>query len=136
MQSLLNEPETELWTHIAPLLDEALETLDRRDHDALVLRHWIDRGFAFLGMIGSRRKARTIREHFLAEKIGGEKALAQLSCPVGVKIAAQTVPEIAVSILAQYIDQRAFYAANKTSPPGHAVPLGAPGPESVARRDG
>ena len=76
-------------------------------HDALVLRHWIDRGFAFLGMIGSKRKARTIREHFLAEKIGNETALAKLSCPVGVNIAAQTVPEIAVSILAQYIERRA-----------------------------
>jgi len=80
-------------------------------HDALVLRHWIDRGFAFLGMIGSKRKARTIRDHFLLEKIGGETALAELACPVGVKIAAQSVPEIAISILAQYIDQRAAYVA-------------------------
>ncbi len=78
-------------------------------HDALVLRHWIDRGFAFLGMIGSKRKARTIREHFLAEKIGTEAALANLACPVGVNIAATSVPEIAVSILAQYIDQRATF---------------------------
>jgi xanthine dehydrogenase accessory factor len=80
-------------------------------HDALVLRHWINHGFAFLGMIGSKRKARTIREHFLAEKIGGEEALSRLSCPVGVDIAAHTVPEIAVSILAEYIDQRATYVA-------------------------
>jgi xanthine dehydrogenase accessory factor len=78
-------------------------------HDALVLRHWIDRDFAFLGMIGSRRKARTIKEHFFAEKIGSKQALADLACPVGVKIAAQSVPEIAVSILAQYIDQRAAW---------------------------
>jgi xanthine dehydrogenase accessory factor len=78
-------------------------------HDALVLRHWIDRGFAFLGMIGSKRKARTIKEHFLAEKIGTEAALANLACPVGVNIAATSVPEIAVSILAQYIDRRAAF---------------------------
>jgi xanthine dehydrogenase accessory factor len=84
-------------------------------HDALVLRHWIDLGFAFLGMIGSRRKARTIREHFLAEKIGGEAALSRLSCPVGVNIAAQTVPEIAVSIMAQYINERASYVAKNSS---------------------
>jgi xanthine dehydrogenase accessory factor len=91
-------------------------------HDALVLRHWINRGFAFLGMIGSKRKARTIREHFLAEKIAGETALAELSCPVGVEIAAQTVPEIAVSILAQYIDQRASYVAQKNASPASARP--------------
>ncbi len=78
-------------------------------HDALVLRHWIDRGFAFMGMIGSQRKARTIREHFLAEKIGSEEALAKVACPVGVKIDAQSVPEIAISIVAQYIDQRAVW---------------------------
>ncbi len=76
-------------------------------HDALVLRHWITRDFAFLGMIGSKRKARTIKEHFLAEKIGNETALASLASPVGVNIAAVSVPEIAISILAQYIDQRA-----------------------------
>jgi xanthine dehydrogenase accessory factor len=95
-------------------------------HDALVLRHWINRGFAFLGMIGSKRKARTIREHFLAEKIAGETALSELSCPVGVEIAAQTVPEIAVSILAQYIDQRASYVAQKNSSPASAQPSAGP----------
>jgi xanthine dehydrogenase accessory factor len=84
-------------------------------HDALVLRHWINRDFAFLGMIGSKRKARTIRDHFLAEKIGSEKALARLSCPVGLDIAAQSVPEIAVSIVAQYIERRAAYLADFSS---------------------
>lgn len=84
-------------------------------HDALVLRHWINSDFAFLGMIGSRRKARTIREHFLAEKIGSEDALSRLSCPVGVNIAAQTVPEIAVSIIAQYINERASYVTQQNS---------------------
>jgi xanthine dehydrogenase accessory factor len=99
-------------------------------HDALVLRHWINRDFAFLGMIGSKRKARTIRDHFLAEKIGGEEALARLSCPVGVNIAAHTVPEIAVSILAEYIDQRAAYAAKQNTPVAPREP--APGPARVA----
>ena len=98
-------------------------------HDALVLRHWINRGFAFLGMIGSKRKARTIRDHFLAEKIGSEEALAKLSCPVGVDIAAHTVTEIAVSILAEYIDQRAAYVAQQNSPAAPREP--APGPARV-----
>ncbi len=96
-------------------------------HDALVLRHWIGRGFDFLGMIGSKRKARTIREHFRAEKIGSEEALARLCCPVGVDIAAYSVPEIAVSIMAQYIDQRAAYVSrqNSSTPPG-GVAAGGP----------
>jgi xanthine dehydrogenase accessory factor len=99
-------------------------------HDALVLRHWIARGFAFLGMIGSKRKARTIRDHFLAEKIGGEEALARLSCPVGVDIAATSVPEIAVSILAKYIDQRAAYVAKQNNPA--ALPEPTPEPARTA----
>jgi len=103
-------------------------------HDALVLRQWIDRGFAFLGMIGSKRKARTIRDHFRAEKIGGEEALARLSCPVGVDIAAHTVPEIAISILAEYIDQRAAYVARQTASDVSAEPD--PRPARVARRAG
>jgi xanthine dehydrogenase accessory factor len=76
-------------------------------HDALVLRDWINKPFRFLGMIGSSRKARTIFEHFLEEKIATAADLKQVSCPVGIKIKAQSVPEIAVSIMAQYIEKRA-----------------------------
>ncbi len=76
-------------------------------HDALVLREWIRRPFAFLGMIGSARKARTIFEHFRAEKLATEEELRRVACPVGLEIHSQTVPEIAVSIMAQFIEKRA-----------------------------
>jgi xanthine dehydrogenase accessory factor len=76
-------------------------------HDALVLREWIQRPFQFLGMIGSRRKSRVIFEHFLEEKIATEKQLARVACPVGLPIQAQSVQEIAISILAQYVQKRA-----------------------------
>ena len=36
MQSTPSEPEA--WTHIAPMLDDALATLSAKDHDAIVLR--------------------------------------------------------------------------------------------------
>ena len=78
-------------------------------HDALVLRDWIHRPFRFLGMIGSSRKARTIREHFLEEKIATQEEVARVVCPVGLQIRSQTVPEIAVSILAQFIEKRAEF---------------------------
>jgi xanthine dehydrogenase accessory factor len=80
-------------------------------HDALVLRHWIDRRFAFLGMIGSARKARTIKEHFVTEGIAGEEVLNTVSSPVGLDIGAVSVPEIAVSIVGQLIQRRAAYVA-------------------------
>ncbi len=84
-------------------------------HDALVLKSWIRRPFVFLGMIGSARKARTIFEHFLAEQLATPEQVAQVACPVGLPIGSRSVPEIAVSIMAQYIQKRAES--------GHACPL-------------
>lgn len=76
-------------------------------HDALVLETWIQRPFEFLGMIGSARKARTIAAHFVTAKLATAEQMARVACPVGLNIQSQSVMEIAVDILAQYIDQRA-----------------------------
>jgi xanthine dehydrogenase accessory factor len=76
-------------------------------HDALVLKDWIHKPFLFLGMIGSARKARIIFEHFRDEKIATPKQLKRVACPVGLQIKSQSVQEIAVSIMAQYIEKRA-----------------------------
>jgi xanthine dehydrogenase accessory factor len=75
-------------------------------HDALALRHWIQRPFAFLGMIGSRRKKRLIFDRFIEEKIATAEQLATVACPVGLEVLAHSVDEIAVSIMAQFIQQR------------------------------
>ncbi|HEX4644365.1 MAG TPA: XdhC/CoxI family protein, partial [Verrucomicrobiae bacterium] len=76
-------------------------------HDALVLRDWIRKSFLFLGMIGSTRKARTIFDHFLEEKLATPEQLQRVACPVGIQIKSQSVQEIAVSIMAQFIEKRA-----------------------------
>ncbi|HWC61529.1 MAG TPA: XdhC family protein [Verrucomicrobiae bacterium] len=76
-------------------------------HDALVLKDWIHKPFLFLGMIGSARKARTIFGHFAEEKIATPEEMARVACPVGIEIRSQSVPEIAVSIMAQFIEKRA-----------------------------
>jgi xanthine dehydrogenase accessory factor len=76
-------------------------------HDALVLKDWIHKPFLFLGMIGSARKARTIFNHFAEEKIATAEEMARVVCPVGIEIRSQSVPEIAVSIMAQFIEKRA-----------------------------
>jgi xanthine dehydrogenase accessory factor len=76
-------------------------------HDALVLKDWICKPFQFIGMIGSLRKARIIFEHFVEEKIASEEQLKKIACPVGLRIHAKTVPEIAVSIMAQFVQKRA-----------------------------
>lgn len=84
-------------------------------HDALVLKDWIHKPFLFLGMIGSSRKARTIFNHFEEEKIATADKMARVACPVGIKIRSQSVPEIAVSIMAQFIDKRAELVGEKSA---------------------
>jgi xanthine dehydrogenase accessory factor len=89
-------------------------------HDALVLKDWIRKPFLFIGMIGSARKSRTIFEHFIEERIATLEDLNQrVACPVGIKIRSQSVPEIAVSIMAQFIDKRAeLLEAQRAAPAG------------------
>jgi xanthine dehydrogenase accessory factor len=76
-------------------------------HDALVLKEWIHKPFLFLGMIGSARKARTIFDHFREENLATAEELARVVCPVGIRIKSRSVQEIAVSIMAQFIERRA-----------------------------
>jgi xanthine dehydrogenase accessory factor len=76
-------------------------------HDGLVLQEWLHRAFLFVGMIGSARKARTMFEDFVEKKLATPEELQRVACPVGVRIRSETVQEIAVSILAQFIDKRA-----------------------------
>src|SRR5579885_732206 len=79
------------------------------NHDAVVLSEWIHRPFVFLGMIGSRRKARIIREQFLKQKVATAEEFDRVACPVGVDIGAVSTSEIAVSILAQFVQKRAEF---------------------------
>jgi len=80
-------------------------------HDALVLKSWVHKPFAFLGMIGSRRKKRLIFSQFVEDKIATAEQLERVACPVGVDIQAVSVPEIAVSVIGQLIQQRAQITA-------------------------
>lgn len=76
-------------------------------HDALVLSEWVRLPFAFLGMIGSRRKARIMRENFIKQQIATADQFDEIACPVGVDIGAVGTQEIAVSVMAQFIQKRA-----------------------------
>jgi xanthine dehydrogenase accessory factor len=78
-------------------------------HDALVLTEWIHQSFVFLGMIGSRRKARIIREQFVRQKIASAEEMDRVACPVGMDIQAVGTQEIAVSVMGQFIQKRAEY---------------------------
>ena len=82
-------------------------------HDALVLSDWIQHPFIFLGMIGSRRKARIMREQFLKQNLATAEQFDRLACPVGVDIKAVSTHEIAVSVMAQYVQKRAEFNGAK-----------------------
>ena len=75
-------------------------------HDALVLSKWVHQPFAFLGMIGSRRKKSMIFTQFIEEGIATREQLERVSCPVGLPIGGVSVNEIAMSITAQLVQNR------------------------------
>jgi xanthine dehydrogenase accessory factor len=75
------------------------------NHDEEALYHLAETPAAYVGMIGSRRKIRLIFDDLLAEGIS-KTALARVSAPLGFDIGSQTVPEIAISIVAELIAHR------------------------------
>ncbi len=75
------------------------------NHDEEALFHLVDRGAAYVGMIGSMRKIKLIFDDLLAEGVTSE-ALSRVYAPVGLDIGSQTVMEIAVSIAAELVAHR------------------------------
>jgi uncharacterized protein (TIGR03435 family) len=70
MQTVLNEPETETWTQIAPLLDTAMERLGEKDHNAIVLRFFEGRNFKEVGAaLGASEEAAKMRVSRALEKL-------------------------------------------------------------------
>src|SRR5208282_2642296 len=70
MQTILNEPESETWRQIAPLLDGALEQLGRKDHDAVVLRFFENKNFSEVGAaLGASEDAAKMRVSRALEKL-------------------------------------------------------------------
>ena len=72
------------------------------NHDEEALFHLAETDARYVGMIGSRRKIRLIFEDLLREGIS-EAALRRVHAPLGFEIGSQTVPEIAVSIVAELV---------------------------------
>ncbi len=75
------------------------------NHDEEALYHLAETTARYVGMIGSRRKIKMIFEDLLNEGISRE-ALSKVKAPLGFDIGSQTVPEIAVSIVAELVAHR------------------------------
>jgi len=101
---------------VAPI-DSALSGLDvdentfcvivtrGHNHDEEALYHLVETPAAYVGMIGSRRKIKLIFEDLLGEGISRD-ALQRVRAPLGFEIGSQSVPEIAVSIVAELVAVR------------------------------
>jgi xanthine dehydrogenase accessory factor len=75
-------------------------------HDRAALAACVAGGAAYVGMIGSKRKVGLIRQDLLESGAATAEQLARLYAPIGLDIGAETVPEIAASIVAQLIAVR------------------------------
>jgi len=74
--------------------------------DRDVLRQALKTEACYVGMIGSKRKRDMIYETLKKEGVR-EELLKRVSCPIGLRIGAETPQEIAVSIMAEVIQKKA-----------------------------
>jgi xanthine dehydrogenase accessory factor len=72
------------------------------NHDEEALYHLAGTSAEYVGMIGSKRKIKLIFEDLLAKGVSQE-TLGRVHAPLGLPIGSQTVPEIAISIVAELI---------------------------------
>jgi xanthine dehydrogenase accessory factor len=89
------------------------------NHDEEALYHLVSTSAGYVGMIGSKRKRNLIYEDLIAKGIP-EQLLARVHSPLGFDIGSQTVPEIAVSIVAELIACRNL-GHGKARPPNEAT---------------
>lgn len=110
LKDLVN-PRDEAAPHITPS-HYALIVTRGHAHDEEALFHLAQCPAGYIGMIGSKRKIKLIYEDLQARGIPAD-ALARVHAPLGFAIGSQTVPEIAVSIVAELIAVRNL---------GHTIP--------------
>jgi xanthine dehydrogenase accessory factor len=75
-------------------------------NDGKVLAGVIGRSHAYIGMIGSRRKVRIIRDGLVKEGIATVQQLDHVHSPVGLDIGGESPQEIALSIAAELVAVR------------------------------
>ncbi len=92
-------------------------------HDEICLKEVIEKPARYIGMIGSRRRTTTIRQHLRREGVAAEH-LRRVHAPIGLDIGAMTPEEIALAILAEIVLVRRG---------GTGIPKSAEGPMARAR---
>ena len=107
---------------------EALDSLGSREDDYYTiltrghafdkkcLEHILRGKYAYVGMIGSRTKVSAVRQA-LEEEGFSRETLDGVHAPIGLPIGGQTPAEIAVSIAAQLVQERARRGPGAAKPP-------------------
>lgn len=72
------------------------------EHDYEALREVIDKNTAYIGMMGSRKKVKEIKDKLKTEGISQDK-INRLYAPVGLDISDSTPEEIAISIISEIL---------------------------------
>lgn len=75
------------------------------DLDQRLLEFCLTKEFHYLGVIGSQRKALKQQQRLAAKDVDPQR-IAQVHCPIGIDIAAETPEEIAISICAELVAHR------------------------------
>lgn len=86
--------------HQVPEHDGQIVVIATHSDDERALRTMITRKWAYLGMLGSRRKVALLLEKLAGEGVPVER-LANVHAPIGLDIGSETPEEIAVSIIAE-----------------------------------
>jgi len=91
-----------------PITPDTYVAIVGRGHrvDSKALAACIDKPAAYIGMMGSRRKVALVRKAFLESGQITTEQFARVYAPIGLNLAAETVPEIAASIVAQLVAVR------------------------------
>ncbi len=101
---------TELY--LRDTLDEAMQAVPVNSDSILIiatsssderaLRHFITQECAYIGMLGSRRKVRVLKDKLASEGVPAQR-LEAVMAPIGLDLGAETPEEIAISILAEIL---------------------------------
>lgn len=93
-------------------------------HDQKALAAALNCGARYVGLVASRRKAQKLKSDLLAAGMDPNK-LAALHSPAGLNIGGQTPEEIALSVLAEIVQERRTANADAALQPAAATPAAA-----------
>ena len=111
---IIVKPIGEAMSEVPKSKDTYIVLVTRGHHDdAQALKACIRDDIPYIGMIGSRKKIRLVKEKFIAEGWSTQKEFERVHAPIGIEIGSVTVREIALSIAAQLTQVRAAVSKGK-----------------------